>query len=279
MDSASLGNGIVLGVADEVQRYWTSIRFFSRPTAILDIIIVAIIFYWLYILIRQTRAIRILYGIVFLFGLWLLGRALNLTALNYLLSYAMTAIIVAIPIVFQPELRAALEKLGRTEIVSEFGQLRRQPEDIIGMIVEAVEILAHRKIGSIIVVARKTGLREYIDTGIRLDARLSPELLLSIFAPQSALHDGAVILQDNRIVAAKAILPLSDNKFDYHLGTRHRAGVGLTTSSDALVVIVSEERGEISLAMNGLLETGITIETLKKNLSQNLSTTKRKDKK
>jgi diadenylate cyclase len=275
---ASLINSIAASVLDEVQHYWASIRFFSRPTAILDIIIVAMIFYWLYLLIRQTRAIRILYGIVFLFILWLLGRALDLTTLNYLLSYAVTAIIVAIPVVFQPELRAALEKLGRTEIVSELSHLRHQPENIIDILVETVEILAHRKIGSIIVIARKTGLREYIDTGLRLDARLSPELLLSIFAPQSALHDGAVIIQNNRIVAAKAILPLSDNKFDYHLGTRHRAGVGLTAHSDALAIIVSEERGEISLAINGLLETGIALDTLKRNLSQNLNPNSKKHK-
>ncbi len=242
-----------------------------RPAAILDIIIVALLFYWLYILVRQTRAIRILYGIIFLFLLWFIGRALNLTTLNYILNYLVTATIVAIPVVFQPELRAALEKLGRPQIVSDLRRLRRpENESPVNIISEATEILAHRKIGAIIIVARKTGLREFIEAGVRLDARLSTELILSIFSPQSALHDGAAIIQDNRIVAAKVILPLSDNKFDYHLGTRHRAGVGLTAQSDAVAIIVSEERGEISFAIDGILEPNLNEEALRKKLRRHL---------
>lgn len=160
-----------------------------------------------------------------------------------------------------------MEKLGRPQLVSDLRRLHRpENESPLNIVAEAIEILAHRKIGAIIVIARKTGLREFIEAGVRLDARLSTELILSIFSLQSALHDGAAIVQDNRIVAAKVILPLSDNKIDYHLGTRHRAGIGLTAQSDAAAIVVSEERGEISLAIDGVLESNIGGEALRKKL-------------
>jgi len=260
-----------LGAYGEIQNYWQSLNLSFRPATIIDIFIVALLLYWLYVLVRQTRALRIFYGIMFLFLLWLIGRALNLATLNYLLNYIITATIVAIPVVFQPELRAALEKLGRPQIVTDLRRFRRPTSDTpLNIIVETAEILAHRKIGAIIILARKTGLREYVEAGVRLDARLSTELLLSVFSPQSALHDGAVIVQDDRVLAARVILPLSDNKSDYHLGTRHRAGVGLTAQSDALAIIVSEERGEISLAADGRLEAGLDAETLLKKIRRQL---------
>ena len=277
MDSATTQESIVKGIF--THNVSVSSNLLSHPTAFLDIILVTLIFYWLYLLIRQTRALRILYGIVFLVALWIVGQLLELTTLNFLLGYAMTGIVVAIPVVFQPELRAGLEKLGRTEIVTDFQRFRQRTPSAttpLNIVTEVAEVLAHRKIGSIIAMGRKTGLREYVDTGIRLDAQLSTELLISIFTPQSALHDGAVVLQGNKIVAAKVILPLSDSKFDYHLGTRHRASVGLATQSDAVVIIVSEERGEISLAHDGILKTNLTSEELHKQLQKLLTPTYRK---
>jgi len=250
-------------------------RFASLPfgninfniSSFVDILIVAILFYWLYTLVRQTRAIRILYGIAILLGLWILAQLMHLDTLSFLLKLSATALAVAIPVIFQPELRAGLEKLGRTQFVADLNKLRRTDAiQICNIIASATEVMAHQKIGAIIVVARRTGLREYRDNGVLLDANLTTELLLSIFSPESALHDGAVIVEGKKISAAKVILPLSDNKFDFRLGTRHRAAVGITSVTDAITVVVSEERGEVSIAVDGLLESGVTTQNLQKIL-------------
>lgn len=263
---------------DNIQRIYTIIKDYFNSiapsihlTTIIDIAIVAILFYWLYLLLRQTRAVRIIYGIAILIIIWAIGQWLNLTTLNYLLRLFTTALVVAIPIVFQPELRAGLEKLGRTPLVTDFTRLRLgQVTKITSKITEAVEVLAHQKIGAIIVITRNTGLREHSETGIRINADITPELIISIFSPESALHDGAVIISGNKIAAAKVILPLSDSKFDYKLGTRHRAAVGITSQSDALAIVISGQRGEISVAVDGLLENNISPDDLEKILSSNL---------
>lgn len=234
-------------------------------SSLIDIVLVAALFYWLYMLVRETRAIRIIYGLAILLVLWIMAQLFHLDTLNFILRFSATALAVAIPVIFQPELRAGLEKLGRTQFVTEFTVLRRS--DVVELtktIADAAEVMAHQKIGAIIVIGRKTGLREYKENGVKLDANLSAELLLSIFAPESALHDGAVVVEGNKISAAKVILPLSDNKFDFRLGTRHRAAVGITSTTDAIAIIVSEERGEISIAVDGLLESGINRENLQK---------------
>jgi len=243
-------------------------------TTILDIVIVAILFYWIYLLLRQTRAVRILYGIGVLIILWAIGLWLNLTTLNFILRLVTTAVVVAIPVVFQPELRAGLERLGRTPVVRDFYKLKKvQVTEITKKIVDAVEVLAHEKTGAIIVIGRATGLREYIENSIKINADISPELIVSIFSPDSALHDGAIIVFGNKIIAAKVILPLSDSKFDFRLGTRHRAAVGITSQSDALAIVVSAERGEISLAVDGLLETNVSPADLEKILVSHLHPT------
>jgi len=240
-------------------------------SSVLDILIVAALFYWVYLLLRQTRAVRILYGIAILLIIWIVGKWLNLTTLNFILKLTAAAFVVAIPVVFQPELRAGLERLGRAPLVTDFYKLPRgQMAEMIKKITEAVEILAHQKIGAIIVIGRTTGMREFVETGVKINAEITTELILTIFSHGSALHDGAIIILGNRLVAARSILPLSDSKFDYRLGTRHRAAVGVTAQSDALAIVVSGQSGGISLAVDGLLETKVNMPDLEKILLSHL---------
>jgi len=247
-------DGSLLDLSTSLSQYWHSLTWLTGLTSMLDIVLVAIIFYWLYRFLQQTKGMRILYGLVLIVGLWLIAQWLNLQTLNYLIKIASTAIVVAIPIVFQPELRSLLEKLGRTSFVGDIKRIRRDDiSQMIDIITESASVFMHEKIGALIVIPRKTGLKDYAETGVALNARLSTDLLLTIFTPDAAMHDGAVIIQGMRLVAAKVILPLSNSKFDYRLGTRHRAAVGLTSQCDAIAIVVSAERGEISLAQNGNL--------------------------
>lgn len=259
----------VLGAKDEIIYFWSSLDISQNPFFILDIIIVAVFVYWLYVLIKETRAMRILYGIIILALLFLVGRLLNLAALNYLLKALMTMLIVAIPVVFQPELRSALEKLGRADIVSDFRRLKRSEiSSIIIEIIGAVKELAKTKTGALIVIGQKTGLKDIIETGTLLNAKISEELLLTIFQPRTALHDGAVIIRGNRIAAAGCTLPLSEKRFDSQIGTRHRAAIGLTEQTDAVTIIVSEETGKISLTAKGILSHDVDEKKLKDLLEE-----------
>lgn len=285
-------SGKILGINDQVNGLWANLNFKETPFAILDIFLVALIIYWGYLLIKETKAIRILYGILMLALLMLIGQLLQLGALNYILKYLVTMIIVAVPVVFQPELRASLEKLGRANIVTDFTNLRKNELSLVIIdIVKSVKIMSTNKIGALIVLQQKTGLKDYIDTGTKIDARLSPELILTIFHPKSALHDGAIIVSGNKIVAAGCTLPLSEDHFDYTIGTRHRAAVGLSEQTDAIIVVISEESGSISLAYNGQLSREISPKELedfiltilypktknKNNKSQNIEITKLDD--
>lgn len=259
----------VLGVKDEVVYFWSSLNFHQNPFFVLDVIIVTALIYWLYILIKETRAIRILYGIVILALLFLLGRLLNLVALNYLLKALMTMLIVAIPVVFQPELRSALEKLGRANIVSDFKKLKRSEiSDLISEIVEAVKIMSKNRVGALIVIIQKTGLKDIIETGTTINAKISKELILTIFQPKSALHDGAVIIRGDKIAAAGCTLPLTERRFDYNLGTRHRAAIGLSEQTDAITLVVSEETGHISITAKGILNHDVDEKKLKELLEE-----------
>ena len=190
----------------------------------------------------------------------------------FILQYSLTALVVAIPIVFQPELRNALIKLGRTKFTGGFLDLKkRELHEVIEIIVESCEILSKQKIGALIVLARSDRLREHVEKGKSLNAELSTELLINIFSPKAPLHDGAVIIAGNKIIAAGAVLPLSDSKFDYHLGTRHRAAIGLSSISDAIVLVVSEETGRVSIAIDGVLETDLKPEQINEKLQGILS--------
>ena len=210
---------------------------------------------------------RILYGLFFLLIIMALGRLLDLVLLNWILKSLMTVIVVAIPVVFQPELRAALEKLGRTKLLGELSFSKKDNDQVINELLSAIHLLSKQKIGALIVLKRHDGLREYIDNGVEIDATVSAELLLSIFFPKSPLHDGAVIIAGDKIVSACSVLPVSQVSLGGNLGTRHKAALGVTEDSDALVLVVSEETGNISMAIGGKIETKMSEERLKNRLS------------
>lgn len=217
---------------------------------ILDIVLVSWIFYTLYKYFQNTRAGQMLVGLVILLVITLLARMLNMSALSWLMRQVQTVWVVAFVILFQPELRRLLIYIGQTPVIR--GIFRVTGSRTIDAIVEACQELAQRKWGGLIVVQRDSGLRSYKDKGTVLAAEVSPELLVSIFNPAAPLHDGAVIIQNEIIETAQCILPLSESEtLDPDMGTRHRAALGLTEESDALVVVVSEESGQIALAIDG----------------------------
>jgi len=242
-------------------------------TTVLDIAIVSFVIYKLLALIRGSRAESLLKGVVILLLANALARALGLNTVSWLLKQSMTFLAVALPIVFQPELRRALEQLGRGSLfkttLTETDE--KQLRQTIDILTNAALKLSEQKIGALVVVERNTGLNEYIETGVRLDAELSVELLNNIFIPKSPLHDGAVIIRGGRIAAAACFLPLSNNDYSLkNLGTRHRAGLGLSEETDAVVLIVSEETGVISLAVEGKLYRYLSREELHLKLVENL---------
>lgn len=237
--------------------------------AIVDILSVALIFYWLLWVIQGTRAAQLVRGLAILI-IAVVGAAnlFQLQALNWLLRQALPALIIAIPVVFQPELRRALERLGHTGawLRTPLTSHEMQTEETIDEVTRAVLQLSRLRYGALIVIERETGLQDYADRGIPLDATLTQQLLVNIFFPNSPLHDGAVIIRGNRILAAGCVLPLSENLLDPQLGTRHRAGLGITEESDAIAIIVSEETGHISLAVNGRLYRNLDAERLRRAL-------------
>jgi len=219
----------------------------------LDIALVALVFFALLQLVRGTQAVQLLRGVIILAVIiLLLGNALKLPAFGWLVRNAIPALLVAIPVIFQPELRRALERLGRAG--SFLGNPGRQSaaETVILETVAACQRLAERRHGALIILERETGLQDYIETGVQLNAEIGSELLQTIFFPNTLLHDGAVIVRKGRIVAAACILPLTSGFLaDRRLGLRHRAAIGITEATDAIAVVVSEERGSVSIAHNG----------------------------
>lgn len=227
------------------------------PLPLLDIIIVALIFFWLLGVIRGTRAVQLLRGVGVLLALSLiLGSLLPLETLRWLLQNAIQpALLVAIPVLFQPELRRALESLGRTNDLfgRSFGRANRSELlETINGVARAAQQLSQQGVGALMVIERETGLQEYADRGVILESRLAVPLLLNIFYPNSPLHDMAVIVRNNRILAANVVLPLSEDVGGpRRYGTRHRAAKGISEQSDAIAVVVSEETGAISLVTDG----------------------------
>nr|HID13395.1 TIGR00159 family protein [Anaerolineae bacterium] len=220
----------------------------------LDILLVAFIFFWLLYLVRGTRAVPLLRGMILLIiVVALLSGVIRLRAFGWLTQKALPALLVAIPVVFQPELRRALERLGRAGTL--FGRTtgsRAILEQTLAVIALACRALSQRRYGALIVLERETGLQEFVDSGVLLDAAITPDLLVTIFDPHTTLHDGAVIVRHGRVLAAACVLPLSTAFLaDRELGLRHRAAIGVTEESDAIAVVVSEERGSISIAHNG----------------------------
>lgn len=258
--------GKILGATERANYFLDNLRLNSSPLLVLDVLIVAILFYWVYVFLKETRAMRILYGLLFLLLLMAAGKLLNLVLLNWILRSLMTMLIVAIPVVFQPELRTALEKLGRTKFLGDLAFQKKDYGQVINEILSAVHMFSKQKIGALIVFKRQSGLRDFIDNGVEVDATVSAELIASIFFPKSPLHDGAVIIDGDKIVSASSILPVSQINLSQNLGTRHKSAVGVTEDSDALAVVVSEETGNISLAVGGKLETRMSEERLKNRL-------------
>ncbi|MDD2430403.1 MAG: diadenylate cyclase CdaA [Firmicutes bacterium] len=228
---------------------------------IIDILLVAFVVYRVMLLIKGTRAVSLLKGVAVVFTFSVLSEFFGFRTVNWLIQQAVTLFLVALPIVFYPELRKLLERLGRGVLKEErFGLFDKgQSQKAVGEIVRAVESFSENGTGALIVLKRDSGLMEYIETGTLVDAMVSVSTLETIFFPNTPLHDGAVIIEGDRILAAGCLLPLSENlEIAKELGTRHRAAVGLSEMSDALVIVVSEETGSISLAEDGKLNRYLT---------------------
>ena len=223
---------------------------------LVDIAATSLLVYYLLVLIRGTRAVPILLGIAVLAGLLGLANVFHLLVLATVLQFALVGTAVTLPIVFQPELRRLLEQLGRGGLIArrEGTDDAQTLEEAVTVLARAASILSRNRVGALVAIEGATGLREFVESGTRLDARLSVELLLSIFTTFSPLHDGAAIVRGNEIEAAGCFLPLSENVVtESHLGTRHRAAIGLSEQTDAVVLVISEQTGAISIARMGKL--------------------------
>lgn len=244
-----------------------------KVTYLIDIGIIAFVFYKLLGLIKETRAEQLVKGFLIILIISKLSEWAKLYAINYILQSTFTIGLIALVIIFQPELRKALEHLGRSQWIisnNKKGSVEEQTRSV-NEIVDAVSVMSRKKIGALIVMERLIGINDIIDTGTVLDAKISADLIMNVFYPKSPLHDGAVIIKNNRLMAAGCLLPLSSNKYiSKELGTRHRAAMGMTESSDSLIVIVSEETGAISMAIEGKLQRFLDTTTLRELMIQAL---------
>ena len=222
---------------------------------VLDILIVAFLVYKVLGFIRETRAEQLAKGIVVLVGATLLSNFFDLYTLHWLLSGVMTVGLVALVVIFQPELRRALEHLGRSRFVNIMNDIDKEDANrMVTEMVNAVETMSASRTGALMVIEKEITLNDIVETGTVIDARISAEMIGNVFYEGAPLHDGAMIIRGSRLYAAGCVLPLTQNKeLSKELGTRHRAGIGITENSDALVIIVSEETGVISMAQNGVL--------------------------
>jgi len=237
-----------------------------------DIIIVSFLLYKLFILMRGTRAVHMFFGLVILFVLSVIAQWAHLMALDWIISSLRTVWVIAFVIIFQPELRRALASLGQHRFLSRFFTV--EETGVIPEIIRSASRLAEKGVGAIIVLEKDVGLKNYIETGTKIDARVTAELLETIFSPTSPLHDGAVIIQNDRVAAAGCILPLTqDHRLSVSLGTRHRAAIGLTEETDAIVIVVSQETQTVSYAQGGKLNRKIDINALRAELLQNFGLT------
>ncbi len=233
----------------------------------LDIFLVAALFYRLLILVKGTRSAQMFVGLLVIALIGLVANYFDLLAVRWIMDSLKTVWLIVFIILFQPELRHALAQFGRTRYFRSF--LRGENYGVLGEVIRAVESLAGRRHGALIVMERNVGLRNFVETGTRLDAKVSAELLVTMFSPGSPLHDGAVILREETLVAASCILPLSSNPLTaVSLGTRHRAALGLSEETDAAVIVVSEQTGHISVAYRGVLYQRLDEGALRSELSR-----------
>lgn len=233
---------------------------------IVDIVVVAYIFYRIMLLIKGTRAVQIVLGIITLLVITIIAQVLHLNTLSWLFEKFWLASVVILVVVFQPEIRSALAELG----THKWGKIIVSPQlGFVNEIILAIKELCLKNIGAILVLEQDIGLRNYIESGTIINAQVSKELIISIFNPKAPLHDGAVVIQDARLTAAGCVLPLSnDPGIAKILGTRHRAAVGLSEISDAIIIVVSEETGAVSVAREGRIENNIQPEDLKNRLME-----------
>jgi len=232
----------------------------------IDILVIGVVIYYFLRFIRGTRALQMMAGLIMIFFLAFVADFSNLQGFSWIMSGLKTAWIVAFVILFQPEIRNALATLGKTRFIRAF---MREEEDIIAEIANGAIELSERGIGGLIVIEKRMGLRNYIDTGISLDAKLKSDLISTIFTPYSPLHDGAVIIRGNTIVAAACILPFSDSpNLPHTMGTRHRAALGIAEETDAVAIVISEETRKISIAVERELKMDIARDKLKEELQK-----------
>ena len=255
-----------------LQNFWQQIAG-MQWSDYLDILLVAYIIYSLLPLIRTPNTMRIARAVLVVLAVaWLTGE-MNLHTVNYILNQVLAVGILAVIILFQPELRRMLDRLGNVRLRSILGltQATQDLDPIISQTVAACEVMSREKVGALIVFTREARLEEYFKTGTQIDGQVSEQLIRNIFFVKAPLHDGAMIIRDGRIAAAGCVLPLSDsNRLSADLGTRHRAGVGMSEACDAVVVIVSEETGTISVAVGGMLKRHLASQTLEKLLRNEL---------
>lgn len=237
-----------------------------------DILLVWYVIYKLIMVIRGTKAVQLLKGIFVILLVRLVSEFFGLKTLSWIMQQAINWGVLAIIIIFQPELRRALEQLGRGKFFSRSSTPEdEEQEKAVNAIVKATDYMAKRRIGALISIERETGMSDYIETGIPLNSKISSELLINIFIPNTPLHDGAVIIQKNSVAAAACYLPLSESPFiSKELGTRHRAALGISEVTDSVTVVVSEETGSISLTKNGELYRDLDAESFKEALSKEL---------
>ncbi|KQX56551.1 TIGR00159 family protein [Paenibacillus sp. LMG 31458] len=239
---------------------------------IVDILIVSYVIYKLILLVRGTRAIQLMKGILVVVITWVFSIWFQLSTLQWMMNQTFTFGVLGVIIIFQPELRRALEQLGRGKLFSRSST--EEDQDVnkrISEVIRAANYLAKRKIGALIVFEKETGLTDYVESGIAIESKISAELLINIFIPNTPLHDGAVIIRQGQLMAAGCYLPLSENPFiSKELGTRHRAAIGMSEVSDGMCIIVSEETGQISLTMNGHIVRDIKEESLIAKLFEEL---------
>lgn len=266
------------GVLNAFTSYMTELSTnpFKLITLILDLVIVIYLLYSFIVHSRKTRAWQLLKGIVLILIITALSEILQLKILSFILTSFMPYGVIALIVIFQPELRRMLEQLGTNKLTKYFGLDKdlatKTKEDIYKIVIAATE-LAKTKTGGLIVVERDIQISDIIDNGVRINAEVSPQLIVNLFTPNTPLHDGAVIISKNKIVAAACILPLADDKdIAKEIGTRHRAGIGISKESDAIAIIISEETGKISVAKEGTLIADVKEDALKNILVKNVIT-------
>ena len=260
------------GIMNAIQEFFQQVAR-MKWSDYLDIIIVAYLLYRLLPLIRTTGTARVTKAVVAIVVMAALTEALELYTLSFIFNQFLQIGLIAVVVLFQPELRRMLDHLGNMRLKKFFGAEKPGPEmaPIISQTVMACEVMSRERVGALIVFARDNRLDEYFKTGTLIDGQVSEQLIRNVFFPKAALHDGAMIIRDGRVAAAGCVLPLSDsNRLSADLGTRHRAGVGMSEVSDAVVVIVSEETGTISVAVGGMLKRHLASQTLERLLTNEL---------